>query len=110
MQNDRKQIEKYRKYKIGKRSQSVNSAPQISVFKPKPTQAPPPKILKLNNLGEREESENVLQNFNNLQFWTIIGTELKKTLLESKWLKRVDLFKISSDEDFKFMFDEILEI
>jgi hypothetical protein len=61
----------------------VNSAPSISVFKPKPVQPPPPKILKFNNLGESDESKNMYPNYNNLEFWTIIGTELKNTLLKS---------------------------
>jgi hypothetical protein len=112
MQKDyttKQQIDKYKRFQIGKRSQSVSQP--ISSYRPKQVPPPLPKIIQSTNSDQSDaDDRDLLPSFTNLKFWTIIGTELKKSFLSSNWLKKVEQFALSCDDEYRFMFDEILEM
>ena len=52
-----------------------------------------------------------MPNYKSLKFWKIISTDIQKSFLKLGMIKIPQKdFKLSKIDDFKFMFDETLEI
>lgn len=69
-----------------------------------------PQILKCTN-QDKTEQQDLLPNFKNLKFWKVISTDVQKSFLKAEFIKKPERdFKLSHIDDFKFMFDETLEI
>ena len=68
-----------------------------------------PVILECNNSSASDISQ--FPNYKSLKFWKIISTDVQKSFLKLGMIKIPQKdFKLSHIDDFKFMFDETLEI
>ncbi len=69
-----------------------------------------PKIINC-SLINVENKENICPpNFKNLKYWKIISTDIGKNLLKNPLRKNERDFRLSKISEFKFMYDETLEI